>query len=55
MAILVPFEVLFMYIVRHEPPVLTMIALVVLLLTPPFLAAFVAVIVAMGLALYLLV
>ncbi len=42
-AILVPFEVLFLYIVRHEPPVLTMIALVVLLLTPPFLAAFVAV------------
>jgi hypothetical protein len=25
-AILVPFEVLFLYIVRHEPPVLTMIA-----------------------------
>jgi polyhydroxybutyrate depolymerase len=42
-AILVPFEVLFLYLVRHEPPVLTMIALVVLLLTPPFLAAFVAV------------
>jgi polyhydroxybutyrate depolymerase len=42
-AILVPFEVLFLYLVRHEPSVLTMIALVVLLLTPPFLAAFVAV------------
>jgi polyhydroxybutyrate depolymerase len=42
-AILVPFEVLFLYVVRHEPPVLTMIGLVVLLLTPPFLAAFVAV------------
>jgi polyhydroxybutyrate depolymerase len=42
-AILVPFELLFLYVVRHEPPVLTMIALVVLLLTPPFLAAFVAV------------
>jgi polyhydroxybutyrate depolymerase len=42
-AILVPFEVLFLFIVRHEPPVLTMIALVFLLLTPPFLAAFVAV------------
>jgi len=42
-AILVPFEVLFLYIVRHEPPVLTMIALVGMLLTPPFLAAFVAV------------
>src|SRR5439155_9117088 len=42
-AILVPFEVLFLYVVRHEPPVLTRIALVVLLLTPPFLAAFVAV------------
>ena len=42
-AILVPFEVLFLYVVRHEPPVLTMIALVGMLLTPPFLAAFVAV------------
>ncbi len=42
-AILLPFEVLFLYVVRHEPPVLTRIALVVLLLTPPFLAAFVAV------------
>ncbi len=42
-AILVPFEVLVLYIVRHEPPVLTISALVVLLLTPPFLAAFVAV------------
>jgi poly(3-hydroxybutyrate) depolymerase len=42
-ALLVPFEVLFLYIVRHEPPVLTIIGLVVLLLTPPFLAAFVAV------------
>jgi len=41
-AILVPFEALFLYLVRHEPPVLTMIGLVVLLLTPPFLAAFVA-------------
>ena len=43
MAILVPFELLFLYVVRHEPPVLTMIALVGMLLTPPFLAAFVAV------------
>jgi polyhydroxybutyrate depolymerase len=42
-AILVPFELLFLYVVRHEPPVLTLIALVGLLLTPPFLAAFVAV------------
>jgi polyhydroxybutyrate depolymerase len=42
-AILVPFELLFLYVVRHEPPVLTMIALVGMLLTPPFLAAFVAV------------
>jgi poly(3-hydroxybutyrate) depolymerase len=42
-AILVPFEVLFLFMVRHEPPVLTLIALVFLLLTPPFLAAFVAV------------
>lgn len=41
-AILVPFEVLFLYVVRQEPPVLTMIALVGMLLTPPFLAAFVA-------------
>jgi poly(3-hydroxybutyrate) depolymerase len=45
-AILVPFEVFFLYLVRHEPAVLTMIALVALLLTPPFLAAFVAVTVA---------
>jgi polyhydroxybutyrate depolymerase len=42
-AIVVPFEILFLYIVRHEPPVLTTIALVGMLLTPPFLAAFVAV------------
>jgi polyhydroxybutyrate depolymerase len=42
-AILVPFELLFLYIVRQEPPVLTMIALAGMLLTPPFLAAFVAV------------
>lgn len=41
-AILVPFQLLFLYVVRHEPPVLTMIALVGMLLTPPFLAAFVA-------------
>jgi polyhydroxybutyrate depolymerase len=45
-AILVPFEILFLFIVRHEPPVLTMIALAGMLLTPPFLAAFVAVTVA---------
>jgi polyhydroxybutyrate depolymerase len=42
-AILVPFEVLFLYIVRREPPVLTTIGLMVMLLAPPFLAAFVAV------------
>jgi polyhydroxybutyrate depolymerase len=42
-AILVPFELFFLYVVRHEPPVLTMIALVGMLFTPPFLAAFVAV------------
>lgn len=42
-AILVPFEILFLYVVRHEPPVLTMIGLVGMLLAPPFLAAFVAV------------
>jgi polyhydroxybutyrate depolymerase len=41
-AIVVPFEVLFLFIVRHEPPVLTLIGLVGILLTPPFLAAFVA-------------
>ena len=41
-AIVVPFAVLFLYIVRHEPPVLTTIALIGMLLTPPFLAAFVA-------------
>ena len=41
-AILVPFEVLFLYIVRREPPVLTTIGLIVMLLAPPFLAAFVA-------------
>ena len=42
-AIVAAFEVLFLYLVRHEPPVLTMIGLAVLLLTPPFLAAFVSV------------
>jgi polyhydroxybutyrate depolymerase len=42
-AILVPFEVLFLYLVRREPFVLTALGLVVMLLTPPFLAAFVAV------------
>jgi poly(3-hydroxybutyrate) depolymerase len=42
-AILVPFEVFFLYLVRDEPPVLSLIGLVVLLLTPPFLAAFVAI------------
>jgi polyhydroxybutyrate depolymerase len=42
-AILVPFEVLFLYVVRDQPPVLTVTGLVVMLLTPPFLAAFVAV------------
>ena len=42
-AIVAPLEVLFLYLVRHEPPVLTKIVLAFLLLTPPFLAAFVAV------------
>jgi len=41
-AIVVPFEVLFLYIVRREPPVLTTIGLIIMLLAPPFLAAFVA-------------
>lgn len=41
-AILVPFGVLFLYVMRHEPPVLTLLGLVGMLLTPPFLAAFVA-------------
>jgi poly(3-hydroxybutyrate) depolymerase len=42
-AIVLPFEILFLYLVRHEPAVLTLIGLVFVLLTPPFLAAFVAV------------
>ena len=42
-AILVPFEVLFLYVLRDQPPALTVVGLVVMLLTPPFLAAFVAV------------
>jgi poly(3-hydroxybutyrate) depolymerase len=42
-AIVAPFEVLFLYIVRHEPLVLTVIGLITMLLTPPFVAAFVAV------------
>jgi polyhydroxybutyrate depolymerase len=41
--ILIPFQVLFLYVVRHEPAVLTAIGLAVMALTPPFLAAFVAV------------
>jgi polyhydroxybutyrate depolymerase len=42
-AILVPFEILLLVVVRNEPAVLTLVALVFMLLTPPFLAAFVAV------------
>jgi hypothetical protein len=42
-AIVVPFQVAFLYLVRQEPIVLTVIGLVVMQLTPPFLAAFVAV------------
>jgi poly(3-hydroxybutyrate) depolymerase len=42
-ALLAPFEIVFLYVVRHEPFVLTVIGLVVMLLTPPFVAAFVAV------------
>jgi polyhydroxybutyrate depolymerase len=41
-AIVTPFDVLFLYLIRREPPVLTTVSLVVMLLTPPFLAAFVA-------------
>jgi poly(3-hydroxybutyrate) depolymerase len=41
-AIVVPFELALLYVVRDEPRVLTAIALVGMLLTPPFLAAFVA-------------
>jgi polyhydroxybutyrate depolymerase len=45
-AIVLPFELLLLYVVRPEPlstSVLTVITLVFMLLTPPFLAAFVAV------------
>jgi polyhydroxybutyrate depolymerase len=41
-AIVVPFEVALLYVVRDEPRVLTAITLVGMLLTPPFLSAFVA-------------
>jgi polyhydroxybutyrate depolymerase len=41
-AIVVPFEALYLFAVRHEAPVLTLIGLAGMLLTPPFLAAFVA-------------
>ena len=41
-AIVVPFEVLFLFAVRREPVVLTLIGLAGMLLTAPFLAAFVA-------------
>jgi len=33
-AILVPFEVLFLYVLRDQPPALTVVGLVVMLLTP---------------------
>ncbi len=42
-AIVLPFQLLLLFIVRHEPAVLTVVTLVGMLLTPPFLAAFVAV------------
>lgn len=41
-AIVVPFEVALLYVVRDEPRVLTAIGVGGMLLTPPFLAAFVA-------------
>jgi polyhydroxybutyrate depolymerase len=41
-AMLIPFEVLYLFAVRHETVVLTLIGLAGMLLTPPFLAAFVA-------------
>lgn len=41
-AIVLPFQLLLLFVVRGEPPVLTVITLVLMLLTPPFLAAFVA-------------
>lgn len=41
-AMVVPFEIALLYVVRDEPRVLTAITLVGMLLTPPFLAAFVA-------------
>jgi polyhydroxybutyrate depolymerase len=41
-ALVLPFEVTLLWAVRHEPAVLTAIALTFMLLTPPFLAAFVA-------------
>jgi polyhydroxybutyrate depolymerase len=47
-AIVAPFQVLFLYVVRHEPMVLTVLGLIAMLLTPPFVAAFVAVTVGRG-------
>jgi hypothetical protein len=41
-AMVVPFELALLYVVRDEPRVLTAITLIGMLLTPPFLAAFVA-------------
>src|SRR6185503_15644536 len=41
-AIVVPFELVLFYVVRDEPRVLTALTLIGMLLTPPFLAAFVA-------------
>lgn len=41
-AIVLPFQLLLLFVVRDEPSVLTVITLVLMLLTPPFLAAFVA-------------
>jgi polyhydroxybutyrate depolymerase len=41
-AVVLSFQVLLLFVVRHEPAVLTLLALAGMLLTPPFLAAFVA-------------
>ena len=41
-AVVLPFQLLLLFVVRHEPSVLTVVTLAAMLLTPPFLAAFVA-------------
>ncbi|HEV8125016.1 MAG TPA: hypothetical protein VGP80_12265 [Gemmatimonadales bacterium] len=41
-ALLLPFELAFLFLVRHDPPVLIFETLLVVLLTPPFMATFAA-------------